>query len=185
MICLDYRSNILIFCSLSVLLSLSGVVNAADFNITTLQNITDNCDYNSGTYTYNCSVDSNGDVWDNINVLTSINLLNTHGTYKADSDNIIFQAKNEFYAISTIDASGTRGGCSDNGAGGSGGSITINAKSINVTSLSSVGAYCRDLNKCRLCNTGGRGGAIYLNGVDVGVSGNLNLYGGYGTEASG
>ncbi|MBW6462478.1 MAG: hypothetical protein K0B07_05535 [DPANN group archaeon] len=179
------KKNRFVFCTLFGLLCFFGVANATDLNITTFQNITDNCTYVSGIYTYNCSVDASGNVWDNIYVVNNIELPKDHGTYDADSANIIFQANNEFKSFGSIGASGTIYGCAENGAGGSGGSITIIANNITLTTLSAVGVQCQGFGKCSYCRGGGSGGIITLNGIDIVVSGNLNIYGGGAQGRSG
>ena len=179
------KKNMFVFCLLFGLLSFLGVVNATDLNINTFQNITDNCDYSSVTYTYNCSVDSEGDVWDNIYISSNIDLPNNHGTYNADSTSIIFQTNNQFISSGAIITNGNAGGCSKNGAGGHAGNVKISANSINITSsIYSSGAYCADRDTCNDCNTGGYGGKISLMADDISVN-NIYAYGGDGVNSGG
>ena len=180
MIFMSIKKRILFFCIFFGLLFCSTLVNATDLTIVSFQNITNNCDYNSITYTYNCSVDSSGNVWDNIYVAATINLPNNHGTYSADSTSIIFYAKNEFKANATIIASGTNSGCDKNGAGGHGGAIDITADRIIATTLNTIGALCLDDKGCDDCNTGGYGGPITLIADDIYVA-HISAYGGHGS----
>ena len=180
------RKKKFVFFILLSLLSFVGVVNATDFNITAFQNITDNCNPNYLTYTYNCSVDSNGDVWDNIYSSINIDLPNDHGgRYNADSWSIIFQVKNEFKSLGAITTAGVKNKCGRQGSGGHAGNIKITAKIINITSsIYSNGAYCRDYDTCEACNTGGEGGTMNLVADVINVA-NIYSYGGDGASSGG
>ncbi|NOQ56339.1 MAG: hypothetical protein GQ477_06065 [Nanohaloarchaea archaeon] len=171
---MNVRKNMFVFCILSVLLSFSGSVSAVDFNITTFQNITDNCDYDSVTRTYNCSVDSNGDVWDNINITNDISLPQDSG----NSRNIIFEAKNNFTS-KTISAIG---GGNTLTAGHSGGRISIIAFNIIIFgSINTYGTSCCPSGCCSdsSCGSGGAGNTILLNSENqINITGVLNSNGG-------
>ena len=147
-----------VFCIFFVLLSFSGVVTATDLDIITFQDITDNCFYDSVTSTYKCLVDSNGDVWDNINIINSISL-----PYNGlQGGRIIFQANNDFVVAGSISANG------QSSCAGSGGLINITAKTISVGDLSAVGGTYY-----------GSGGEIVLIAESINA-GSINIYGAKG-----
>ncbi|MBW6462213.1 MAG: hypothetical protein K0B07_04155, partial [DPANN group archaeon] len=154
-----------------------GVANASDLTVTTFQNITDNCNYVSGTRTYNCSVDASGNVWDNINIANSISLP-TSGVY---STNIIFTTKNNFVSKSIF----ALGGGADKDPGHDGGSIKIDAGNITIDgSLHNYGTYCYSYScysgsRDTYCRDGGYGGNVELiSEKDVVLTGVINSYGG-------
>ncbi|NOR85105.1 hypothetical protein GQ473_03230 [archaeon] len=142
--------------------------------IDTFQDVVDYCVYNSATRTYNCSVDANGDVWDNIYIANSISLPQDSG----NSRHIIFEAKNEFIS-KTISAVG---GSYDRSSGHSGGKISITASNITVLgSINTYGTYCCSAGCCSdsYCRSGGNGNTILLNSENkIDITGALNANGG-------
>ena len=168
------RKNMFVFFSLFFLLGFSGVVSATDLNIINFQDITDNCGYDSVIRTYNCSLDMNGDVWDNIYVVNSISLPQDSG----NSRHIIFDAKSNFTS-KTISAIG---GVNTRTAGHSGGKITIIADNITVFgSIETYGTSCCPSGCCSdsSCGSGGAGNTILLKSENqIHITGGLNSNGG-------
>lgn len=149
------------------MLLLSSDTYAADLSIASMADITANCPYDSGTRTYSCTG------WSNIYITGDISLPSDCsydrsrrcGSYLVgcNARNIIFKAGNEFRAKSFYTTA----------SGRSGGSLTIEAKSITADSLNTYGTYCSPSD----CNCGGprcgssnAGGPITLKAESVSIT---------------